>query len=130
MNEEKVLYEVKEQTAWITLNRPEALNAINEEMRQRIIAFCGQAQADQNVQVVLFHGAGEKAFTVGGDLKDGRGGGGVPFFTKNGRFLRFVRSRLQRTNLALARMLSCGWHGVESPRSGVASCRQQAAPSG
>lgn len=70
MNEEKVLYEVREQTAWITLNRPEALNAINEEMRQRIIVFCSQAQADQNVQVVLFHGAGEKAFTVGGDLKE------------------------------------------------------------
>ena len=33
MNNDTVLYEVKEQTAWITLNRPEAMNAINEDMR-------------------------------------------------------------------------------------------------
>ncbi len=70
MNGDKVLYEVKEQTAWITLNRPEALNAINNEMRQSIIEFCIRAQADRDVQVVLFRGAGEKAFTVGGDLKE------------------------------------------------------------
>ncbi len=70
MNNDKVLYEAKEQTAWITLNRPEALNAINEEMRHHIIEFCARAQADRNIQVVLFRGAGEKAFTVGGDLKE------------------------------------------------------------
>ena len=70
MNDEKVLYEVRERAAWITLNRPEALNAIDEAMRQRIIEFCQRAQADADVQVVLFRGAGEKAFTVGGDLKE------------------------------------------------------------
>ena len=70
MSDDKVLYEVNEQTAWITLNRPEALNAINEEMRQLIIEFCARAEADRNVQVVLFRGAGEKGFTVGGDLKE------------------------------------------------------------
>ena len=70
MSNDKVLYEVREQTAWITLNRPEALNAINEEMRGLIIEFCARAEADRDVQVVLFRGAGEKGFTVGGDLKE------------------------------------------------------------
>ena len=70
MSNNTVLYEVKGQTAWITLNRPEALNALNEAMRQRLIECCAQAQDDRNVQVVLFRGAGEKGFTVGGDIKE------------------------------------------------------------
>ena len=70
MNDEMVLYEVEEQTAWITLNRPEAMNAINEDMRQRLMECCNRAQSDGNVRVVLFRGAGEKAFSVGGDLKE------------------------------------------------------------
>ena len=56
MNNDTVLYEVKEQTAWITLNRPEAMNAINEDMRNRMMELCIRAQADRDVQVVLFPG--------------------------------------------------------------------------
>lgn len=70
MSNDLVLYEVAGETAWITLNRPEALNAINEEMRLGIVESCARAQADRKVQVVLVRGAGEKAFTVGGDLKE------------------------------------------------------------
>ena len=78
MSEDKVLYEVRDQTAWITLNRPEALNAINEEMRRLIIEYCARAEADRNVQVVLFRGAGEKGFTVGGDIKERAGRNAEP----------------------------------------------------
>ena len=68
--DQKVLYEVKDQIAWITLNRPEALNAVNREMQQLIINCCRTADEDSAVQVVVFKGAGEKAFSVGGDIKD------------------------------------------------------------
>jgi enoyl-CoA hydratase/carnithine racemase len=70
MEEQKVLYQVKDQIAWITLNRPESLNAVNQEMQKDVISFCQQANEDQAVQVVIFKGEGEKAFSVGGDLKD------------------------------------------------------------
>jgi enoyl-CoA hydratase/carnithine racemase len=70
MEEQKVLYEVKDQIAWITLNRPESLNAVNQEMSKNIINFCRQANKDRCVHVVVFKANGEKAFSVGGDVKD------------------------------------------------------------
>jgi enoyl-CoA hydratase len=68
--EQRVHYKVKDRIAWITLNRPEALNAVNREMQQLIIQYCRMANEDPQVQVVLFRGAGEKAFSVGGDIKE------------------------------------------------------------
>jgi len=68
--EEKVLYEVRDKIAWITLNRPESLNAVNREMVKLIVDYCRQAEEDRNVQVVIFKANGERAFSVGGDIKD------------------------------------------------------------
>jgi enoyl-CoA hydratase/carnithine racemase len=68
--DEKVLYEVRDKTAWITLNRPESLNAVNRDMVKSIVGYCREAEEDAKVQVVLFKGNGERAFSVGGDIKD------------------------------------------------------------
>ena len=70
MEEQKVLYQVKDKIAWITLNRPESLNAVNRDMVKSIVEYCRQAEEDRNVQVVLFKANGERAFSVGGDIKD------------------------------------------------------------
>ena len=70
MAEEKVLYEMKDQIAWITLNRPESLNAVNRDMVKAIVGYCRDAEDDPNVQVVIFKANGERAFSVGGDIKD------------------------------------------------------------
>jgi len=70
MDTDKILYEVKDQIAWITLNRPEALNAVNREMVAAIVGYCKQANDDPNVQIVIFKANGERAFSVGGDVKD------------------------------------------------------------
>ena len=70
MEAQKVLYEIKNQIAWITLNRPEALNAVNREMQKDILSCCRQANEDRDVQVVIFKANGEKAFSVGGDVKE------------------------------------------------------------
>jgi enoyl-CoA hydratase len=70
MSDEKVLYEVKDKIAWITLNRPESLNAVNRDMVKAIVGFCRDAEEDRNVQVVIFKANGERAFSVGGDIKD------------------------------------------------------------
>lgn len=68
--DEKVLYEVKDRIAWITLNRPESLNAVNRDMVKAIVGHCREAEEDQNVQVVILKANGERAFSVGGDIKD------------------------------------------------------------
>ncbi|HSC43261.1 MAG TPA: enoyl-CoA hydratase-related protein [Candidatus Binatia bacterium] len=70
MADEKVLYEVKDRIAWITLNRPESLNAVNRDMVKSIVEFCRRAEEDHDVQIVIFKGNGERAFSVGGDIKD------------------------------------------------------------
>jgi enoyl-CoA hydratase len=70
MADEKVLYEVKDRIAWITLNRPESLNAVNRAMVSDIVDYCKQANEDRDVQVVIFKANGERAFSVGGDIKD------------------------------------------------------------
>jgi enoyl-CoA hydratase len=70
MDDQKVVYEVKEKIAWITLNRPESLNAVNRDMVRAIVGYCREANDDRNVQVVIFKANGERAFSVGGDIKD------------------------------------------------------------
>jgi enoyl-CoA hydratase/carnithine racemase len=68
--DEKVLYEVRDKIAWITLNRPESLNAVNRDMVKSIVGYCREAEEDSKVQVVILKGNGERAFSVGGDIKD------------------------------------------------------------
>ena len=47
MADEKVLYDVKDKIAWITLNRPESLNAVNRDMVKSIVGYCRQANEDR-----------------------------------------------------------------------------------
>ena len=65
---EDLLYEVREQVATITINRPKSLNALTgrtlEELEQAICA----AGADPNVGVLVLTGAGERSFCAGGDM--------------------------------------------------------------
>ena len=70
MQNTTVIYESRDRLGWITFNRPEAMNAINQEMAQEIVSTCRRAEQDESVRVVIFKGAGEKAFSSGMDLKE------------------------------------------------------------
>ncbi len=54
----------------VTLNRPEQMNAMNTAMGDDLLACFDALQRDSDVRVVIFTGAGEKAFCAGGDLKE------------------------------------------------------------
>jgi len=68
--ETPVLYEVKGKAAWITLNRPKALNALSPEVFQKLNEALDKAEADPNVMVVVITGAGEKVFSAGADVSE------------------------------------------------------------
>ncbi|UCF59397.1 MAG: enoyl-CoA hydratase/isomerase family protein [Candidatus Bathyarchaeota archaeon] len=64
-----LLYEKKDGIATITINRPKALNALNEETLPEFLSSLENAEKDENVRVIVITGAGEKAFCAGLDLK-------------------------------------------------------------
>ncbi len=63
-----VLYEVRGTGAWLTLNRPARLNAVNEALYDALMTGIRQAEDDAAVRVVVMTGAG-RAFCAGADLK-------------------------------------------------------------
>src|SRR6476469_6862028 len=65
---EAVLYETRGPAVWITLNRPEKLNAINHDVLEGLNSAFDRAIADDEVKVVVVTGAGERAFSAGYDL--------------------------------------------------------------
>ncbi|MFQ5899746.1 MAG: enoyl-CoA hydratase/isomerase family protein [Candidatus Methylomirabilia bacterium] len=64
-----VLYEQKEKIAIITLNRPEAMNAVDPETQAALIEAWSRFRDDDSAWVAILTGAGEKAFSAGADLK-------------------------------------------------------------
>ena len=67
---ETILYEKKNGTAYVTLNRPKALNAYNIRMRDEMYQVLGAVRDDPDVRVIIFSGAGDKAFCAGADLTE------------------------------------------------------------
>ncbi|HEY6618686.1 MAG TPA: enoyl-CoA hydratase/isomerase family protein [Steroidobacteraceae bacterium] len=65
----EVLSEIRNHVAFVTLNRPGALNALSLEMILRLRTLFGEHSADPEVYAVLIRGAGEKAFSAGGDIR-------------------------------------------------------------
>ena len=66
---EAVLYKIVDRIAYITLNRPEARNAMNADVRKGLIESFADASLNPDVWIVVVTGAGDKAFCAGGDLK-------------------------------------------------------------
>jgi enoyl-CoA hydratase/carnithine racemase len=67
MNHDLVLYNKKGHVGYITLNRPEANNAINLDMAVALQAVSRTVNQDPDIRVVIIAGAGEKAFSSGED---------------------------------------------------------------
>jgi naphthoate synthase len=63
-----ILFEVKEQVAWITINRPRVLNAFREQTLDEMIDAVKLTREDPSIACVVFTGAGDKAFSAGGDF--------------------------------------------------------------
>jgi enoyl-CoA hydratase/carnithine racemase len=65
-----LIYEKKEGIAYVTLNRPNAMNAYNIQMRDDLYEVFRAISDDDEVRVAILKGAGEKAFCAGADLSE------------------------------------------------------------
>ncbi|KAB2871161.1 MAG: 1,4-dihydroxy-6-naphthoate synthase, partial [Bauldia sp.] len=79
MTMQDVLYEVADRVATITINRPEVLNAFRLKTIEELTQAFDAADDDPNVRVVVLTGAGDRAFSTGGDVEmedefDGKAG--------------------------------------------------------
>src|SRR5258706_14887981 len=61
---------VKDKIATAVLNRPAAMNSIDPAMRVELYALWDRIRTDENIDVVIITGAGDKAFCTGSDLKN------------------------------------------------------------
>ena len=78
----QILYDVSDQIATITLNRPDKMNAFTGTMMNEVLTALDVTDTDDDVRAVIFTGAGERAFCAGADLSAGgetfsRGGSDV-----------------------------------------------------
>ena len=63
------LFEVIDKVAWITLNRPDALNSLNPELRWQLSQHMDEVETNEDIWLAVITGAGDRAFCAGADLK-------------------------------------------------------------
>jgi enoyl-CoA hydratase/carnithine racemase len=68
-NNDKVLCRTKGHVLYITINRPERMNSIDTETNHKLEDALNQYAADDSLWVAVIRGAGDKAFSAGGDIK-------------------------------------------------------------
>jgi enoyl-CoA hydratase len=67
-----LLFEVKDGIGRATFNRPQARNAFTFEMYEQLAQICEQADKERSIKVLVFQGAGDKAFASGTDINQFR----------------------------------------------------------
>ncbi|MGD9894984.1 MAG: enoyl-CoA hydratase/isomerase family protein [Dehalococcoidia bacterium] len=67
-------YERRGHVAWVTMNRPEALNAMNDELKRDLKLAWEEVRQDRDVWAVILTGAGGRGFCAGADLRSSRAG--------------------------------------------------------
>lgn len=65
-----ILTEIRNQVAFLTINRPQQLNALNKDTIEALHNALAAADADPAVGVIILTGSGEKAFVAGADIKE------------------------------------------------------------
>jgi enoyl-CoA hydratase/carnithine racemase len=70
MTTDPLLYERRGEAAWLTFNRPRAMNAFNSELYAAFVAALDDASRDRDIRSVVLIGEGGRAFSAGADLKE------------------------------------------------------------
>ena len=67
-----ILFDLRDGIGRVTFNRPQARNAFTFQMYERVAEICEQANKDRGIKVLIFTGAGDKAFAAGTDINQFR----------------------------------------------------------
>jgi enoyl-CoA hydratase/carnithine racemase len=67
---ETIIYEKRGEIAWLTLNRPEVLNAVNLRMRDELWTVMEAVRDDPDLRVLIIKGAGRRGFSAGADITE------------------------------------------------------------
>jgi 2-(1,2-epoxy-1,2-dihydrophenyl)acetyl-CoA isomerase len=106
--DQELLAENRDNVLWLTLNRPDAGNAITPAVRNRMIEHLADASSSYDVRAIVLTAAGEKHFCTGADLRSGRATPpprpeGAPE-RPAGEAARMIRTGIQRL---IGAMLDC-----------------------
>ena len=69
-NYETITVEKREQVAFLTINRPDKLNALNKQVHAEGVSALEELRKDETIRVVIITGAGEKSFIAGADISE------------------------------------------------------------
>lgn len=105
---ENIIFEITEDIATITLNRPQVYNALSSALIQEITKAVETAAIDKTVRAIVLTGVGEKAFCSGADLKAGMDGG----LTSLGDSLRANYNPMIRAIRNAEKPVVCRMNGV------------------
>ena len=70
MEYKNIIFQIEDQIATITFNRPEVLNALNEASLKEFSHAVDNVAADEDIRVLILTGAGDKSFVAGADIKE------------------------------------------------------------
>jgi 2-(1,2-epoxy-1,2-dihydrophenyl)acetyl-CoA isomerase len=101
---EEFIFELTDNVAWLTLNRPESMNAMSGDMMAGLTEALDRCTTDDDIRAVVLTGAGERAFCAGGDVKGmasrGERGGNGNAPTVEDRIAGLLRG-MRQTSLVL-----------------------------
>jgi len=121
-----LLFEVKDSIAHITLNRPDAANAINEEMGKDLMHAALHCDEDPEIRAVLISGTG-KIFCGGGDLKDfSAKGNQLPYYLREvTTYFHAAVSRLMRMDAPVVAAVHGAVAGAGPPAADEGVCTER-----
>ncbi|MTB50890.1 enoyl-CoA hydratase/isomerase family protein [Lewinella sp. W8] len=112
MSYQNLLVEEKEGIVHLTINRPKALNALNQETMGELAQFFGEDYADRrDITGVLLRGAGDRSFVAGADIKEFLGvaaAGSGEDMARKGQAVFFLIERFHRPVIALVNGFALG----------------------
>jgi len=92
---ERILVEISDHIAVLTINRPQVLNALDVPTLLELDAAFEQLQRDDDVRVIIFTGAGDRAFVAGGDIEDLNSRNGLAHYREFAEVIHRVFRRIE-----------------------------------